>query len=235
MPRLGQSAPSAEPLTYSAGKGKGKAVGAVEGAAAAKPASAESTDIGAATDGGPSRFCGWTRLNFDSGCGKTVLPVRYATGKDDKDSSTYRTASGEVLADQGSATISCTGDNGLPLRVVGRAAEVHKPLISAASTLKGRLAIMTEAGGVIMRLADAEAKQVEQIMNKAWKADMKRSEPTRRLIPLVQEKGAYNILVKEPNSRVADAGANEAENGGSRSGGSLGASRRLPPARRHQR
>eukprot|EP00971_Amphidinium_carterae_P165820 3286750-Amphidinium_carterae.1 len=51
---------------------------------------------------------------------------------------------------------------------------------------------------------------------------MKRSEPTRRLIPLVQEKGVYNILVKEPNSKVADAGANEEENGGSRSGGSLG-------------
>eukprot|EP00971_Amphidinium_carterae_P047865 942786-Amphidinium_carterae.1 len=81
---------------------------------------------------------------------------------------------------------------------------------------------MTEAGGVIMHLADSEAKQIEQIMNKAWKADMRRSEPTRRLIPLVQEKGVYNILVKEPNSRVADAGANEAENGGSRSDGSSG-------------
>eukprot|EP00971_Amphidinium_carterae_P014429 285010-Amphidinium_carterae.1 len=109
--------------TGNKGKGKGQAVRAVEGSAAAEPASAGSTDIGAASDGGPSRYGSWTRLNFDSGCGKTVLPVRYATGKDDKDSSAYRTASGEVLADQGSATISCMGDNGLPLRVVGRAAE----------------------------------------------------------------------------------------------------------------
>eukprot|EP00971_Amphidinium_carterae_P070467 1393974-Amphidinium_carterae.1 len=52
------------------GKGKGQAVGAVEGET--EPASAGSTDIGAASD--PSRFGGWTRLNFDSGCGKTVLP-----------------------------------------------------------------------------------------------------------------------------------------------------------------
>eukprot|EP00971_Amphidinium_carterae_P037883 744916-Amphidinium_carterae.1 len=103
-----------------ANKGKRKAVGAAEGT---EPASEGSTDIGAVSDGGPSRLGGWTRLNFDSGCGKTVLPVRYTNGKPDRDSSTYDTASGEILSDHGSATISCVGDNGLHLRVVGRAAE----------------------------------------------------------------------------------------------------------------
>eukprot|EP00971_Amphidinium_carterae_P196804 3906092-Amphidinium_carterae.1 len=62
-------------------------------------------------------------------------------------------------------------------------------------------------------------------MNTAWAADNQRSELAKRFIPLVQEKGVYNIIVQEPNSKnkkVVDAGANEAENGGSRSGGSPG-------------
>eukprot|EP00971_Amphidinium_carterae_P105100 2081178-Amphidinium_carterae.1 len=88
---------------------------------------------------------------------------------------------------------------------------------------------MTEEGGLIFPLTAAEAKQIRQITDKAWRADEQRKGPTRRFIPLVQEKGVYNILVKEPNS-VADAGANEAENGGSRSGAVTAASHQRTPA-----
>eukprot|EP00971_Amphidinium_carterae_P292287 5802307-Amphidinium_carterae.1 len=83
---------------------------------------------------------------------------------------------------------------------------------------------MDEHGGMILGLQTAEGKQARDLMNKAWQSDNQRSEPLQRFIPLVQEKGVYNILVKEPNSTAAaDASANDTEgNGESRPGGSTG-------------
>eukprot|EP00971_Amphidinium_carterae_P007232 143255-Amphidinium_carterae.1 len=71
---------------------------------------------------------------------------------------------------------------------------------------------MDEHGGMIMSLTTSEGRQAHELMNKAWHSDNKRSEPSRQFIPLVQEKGVYNILVKEPNSTAAaDASANDTE------------------------
>eukprot|EP00971_Amphidinium_carterae_P133664 2647362-Amphidinium_carterae.1 len=60
---------------------------------------------------------------------------------------------------------------------------------------------MDEFGGMILGLDTAEGQKAYQLMNSAWAADNQRSEPSWRFIPLVQEKGVYNILVKEPNSK----------------------------------
>eukprot|EP00971_Amphidinium_carterae_P201957 4007212-Amphidinium_carterae.2 len=132
-----------------------------------------------------------------------------SAGPTDIGAASYRTASGKILEDQGSALIPGKGDNAVSVACAGS--------ISAASTLKSRVAIMDEHGGVIMRLDTAEGKQVQELINRAWNADMKRRESFRPLIPLVHVKGVYNILVGTPNS--TDASTNEIESGGGQSGG----------------
>eukprot|EP00971_Amphidinium_carterae_P035024 689667-Amphidinium_carterae.2 len=59
------------------------------------------------------------------------------------------TASGQMLEDKGEIVLAGSGENGQQMRVRGRATAVHKPLVSAARTLRGKIGVLTAQGGIL--------------------------------------------------------------------------------------
>eukprot|EP00971_Amphidinium_carterae_P329994 6462824-Amphidinium_carterae.1 len=68
--------------------------------------------------------------------------------------------------DKGPLTITGKGEGGQTVRVSGRATNVHKPLLSAARTLKGKIAILDEHGGLLLPLGSGPGKQLQKLAEK---------------------------------------------------------------------
>ena len=86
---------------------------------------------------------GWMRLTFDTGAAVTAFPLDVGSGTHtDPSTATYKTASGEILQDQGGVRVEGTSEHDSLVAMQGRTADVHKILLSAAQAhSKGYMSI----------------------------------------------------------------------------------------------
>ena len=67
------------------------------------------------------------------------------------DMNSFKTASGEMLPDEGKLLWPCFLQDGRKCRLRGHVTDVHKPLISAGNVLdEGKVAILHPGGGSIL-------------------------------------------------------------------------------------
>ena len=136
----------------------------------------------------------WQKFNLDTGAAATVLPTAWALkASGPASSATYRTASGQTLKDRGAGEVAGEAEGGAALRVAGRIVDVHKPLVSAAQALKGRVAFLTATGGAIFKTDAVPGKRLKRI------AEELAHEHYEESIPLYQERGVYNFYAKTPD------------------------------------
>ena len=100
---------------------------------------------------------GWTKLvvNFDTGAAITAVPQHLVEKgllrSDRKSSSTsYKTASGELLEDQGGVLVEGYDQHCRGRSIQGRLVDVHRTLVSGAAVTRKNTVILSDEGGSIV-------------------------------------------------------------------------------------
>ena len=114
----------------------------------------------------------WQKFNLDTGAAITAFPqdqpgilrVAEPSGR------SYKTASGEIVEDQGEGLVKGAGEDTVLRTLRGRIAPVHKPLVSAAAVRKkqNHIWIGPNGGGAIVPSTHAAAwhlKAAEKAMH----------------------------------------------------------------------
>ena len=102
----------------------------------------------------------------------------------------FKTASGEILPDEGQLLWPCFLQDGRKCRLRGHVTDVHKPLISAGNVLdKGRVAILHSNGGSILSWDSPTGNLISRAMTKGTAG-------SDELIKLYRESNIYNFYVK---------------------------------------
>ena len=116
---------------------------------------------------------GWKRirLNLDTGAAATAIPTELAEvlkgmGYDlgPTSGTTYKTASAEVMQDEGGLCIQGTDSRGNPKGVAGRVTNVHRPLASGSKVAMGHHLALSRRGGCLIPLGSEAAKEYEKFM-----------------------------------------------------------------------
>ena len=106
------------------------------------------------------------------------------------DLNSFKTASGEILLDEGHLLWLCFLQDGRKCRLRGHVADVHKPLISAGNVLdKGKVAILHSNGGSILSWNSPTGNLISRAMTKG-------TARYDELIKLYRESNIYNFYVK---------------------------------------
>ena len=136
----------------------------------------------------------WRRMNLDTGAAATVFPMSVPDKvTQDGLGGNYKTASGEIVSDEGAGIIHGIGEDGIPRRVRGRVAGVHKVLVSASQSCRvGNVIVLTKHGGSIIPERDDIAKAVMKLQTAA--------SGKKGITPLYVENGVYNLYLKKGNS-----------------------------------
>lgn len=99
----------------------------------------------------------WTRLivNFDTGAAVTAVPLELQrsgllSGDGRPNSSSYKTASGELLEDGGGTVVRGFDNNGVGKSVEGRLIDVHRMLASGTAVSKKNVVMLMGGKGVIV-------------------------------------------------------------------------------------
>ena len=145
------------------------------------PESEEVTEINSYETGDPHPDAavvedGWTKVvaNFDTGAAVTAVPKWLAenlgaTGKDPNDKS-YKTASGELLPDEGSINLKGYNCDGYKRSIDGRVVNVHRLLVSGRAVCKKNEVFLCGPEGFILpsggAIADGMRKALKQLMTK---------------------------------------------------------------------
>ena len=104
--------------------------------------------------------------------------------------STYKTASGEIIEDEGAVELQGIGENGSKMALHGRRSGVHKPLVAASQVQKkGHLTVLDGDGGCILPRASPLARKVRALLRTEVKKEV-------FAVPLYVEKGVYTGYIK---------------------------------------
>ena len=93
-------------------------------------------------------------VNFDTGAAISAIPVavaQAATRKTAASEKCYRTASGEVIEDQGGALVQGYDAAGVGRKIEGRITDVHRMLASGAAVGKHNHVLLMGSKGYVMR------------------------------------------------------------------------------------
>ncbi|CAK0857642.1 unnamed protein product [Prorocentrum cordatum] len=134
----------------------------------------------------------WIRFTFDSGAAVTTFPENTKGERLPADpNASYRTASGEIIADSGGACIQGRSEWSEPIRLKARLASIHKPLVSASQTHRtGRATWLTKEGGYILPAGSDIVNRVDALIrDAAWSES--------GVVPLYVEKGIYAGYIKK--------------------------------------
>ena len=150
------------------------------------------------------------RFTHDTGAACTAFPADFPGVKTPPEANaSYRTASGELLADSGGLTLTGVTEYGERVRLAGRCTEVHKPLVSAARVhQKGRCSWIEAGGGYIIPSDGRLAKDIKKLIERRVGAE-------KGVIPLWEEYGTYVGYVKmgvpraTPSKPLCPVGADE--------------------------
>lgn len=113
----------------------------------------------------------------------------------------YRTAGGEILEDEGGPNIDGHSEYGDESRLTGRTADVHKPLVSAASEHRaGRCTWLQEGGGWVFPTNSTLADKVKNMIEQHVKHGKEKGS-----FPLCRGYGAYVGYIKSGTQEVAAA------------------------------
>ena len=95
-----------------------------------------------------------------------------------------------MIHDEGLGELRGTSEGGQGIRLRGRIAAVHKPLVSAARTMRNHVAFLNADGGHIFRADSREGRQLARIAR-----DLAAANPSS-VIPLHVERGVYNMYME---------------------------------------
>ena len=109
----------------------------------------------------------------------------------------FKTASGEILPDEGQLMWPCFLQDGRKCWLRGHVTDVHKPLISAGKVLgKDKVAILHSSGGSIFSWNSSTGNLISRAMTKVT-----RQVRSDELIRLYREDNIYNFYVKGLDGR----------------------------------
>ncbi|CAJ1387436.1 unnamed protein product, partial [Effrenium voratum] len=95
----------------------------------------------------------WISMNFDTGAAVTAIPKKlsdYLELKGDPNSSSYKTASGELLPDEGGAVMRGYTNDCCGRSIEGRLVDVHRLLVSGSAVSKKNVVILDGNEGWII-------------------------------------------------------------------------------------
>ena len=143
---------------------------------------------------GVSEIEGWTRLtvNFDTGAAITAIPVGLQSGlglrADTASARSYKTASGELLSDEGGTLLKGYDDAGEGRSISGRLVNVHRVLMSGSAAGKKNVVMLDGDKGYIIPRSGPIAKGLQKAFNmlcEKYPADV------RNLTSMYDYKGIY--------------------------------------------
>ncbi|CAK0809617.1 unnamed protein product, partial [Prorocentrum cordatum] len=148
----------------------------------------------------------WMKFNWDSGAAISAFPRSFAPPTGMKgNGSTYRTASGELVPDEGSLQLKAEDEYGVLRALKGRVTNVHKPLISVGQAAgAGQCSFLGRNGGWIFHEKSPIGKRVVGMLEKEAKA------AKHQMLPVYREQGVYNFYLKPPGFQPAAAAAADA-------------------------
>ena len=104
---------------------------------------------------------------------------------------TYKTASGELMKDEGGLRLTASDEHNVARSLKGRVADIHKPLIAPSQCAKaGQRTYLDDKGGWMFAHDGRVGKQIEKLLKK------ESSQPGHGMLPIYQEKGVYNFYLK---------------------------------------
>jgi hypothetical protein len=143
---------------------------------------------------------GWVTFNYDSGAGITAFPRAFNVPGTVAGSSTFRTASGQLVPDEGQVKLMSQDELGHDRAMKGRIADLHKCFVSASSCAKaGSSGWLTKDGGYLIPRKHPVHKQIEDLLKKAA------TKSNSTLLPLYLEKGVYNFYLKVSKAEAVNA------------------------------
>ncbi|CAK0899207.1 unnamed protein product [Prorocentrum cordatum] len=187
------------------GKAGGKAAGSLEEEPEAEVAALDMGSLDclelasgsgrgiAAVDLSPFAQDDWMKFNWDSGAAISAFPRSFAPPTGMKgNGSTYRTASGELVPDEGSLQLKAEDEYGVLRALKGRVTNVHKPLISVGQAAgAGQCSFLGRNGGWIFHEKSPIGKRVVGMLEKEAKA------AKHQMLPVYREQGVYNFYLKK--------------------------------------
>ena len=156
----------------------------------------------------------WSKVtvNFDTGAAVTAVPMKLVQEGlvvNDKtpSSTTYKTASGELLPDEGGTMVRGFDNNGRGRSIQGRLVDVHRMLVSGTAVTKRNMVILDGSSGTIVPktgiIAEKMAEYLEQLKRKYPKEHAKCTE-------MYVDKGIYVFdMWLNGADETIDSGSNE--------------------------
>ena len=142
---------------------------------------------------------GWAKLNFDSGCDTSVIPSARGPQLSAPSKKRFKTASGDILPDEGLGVLEGMNESGGRMRLSGRRATVGKPLIAASEMLKKRIGVLDESMGMVIEKNSDAGRAIMALV-----ARLKRKGCLENDIRLHQERGVYNAYMKLPAAKAKE-------------------------------
>jgi hypothetical protein len=139
----------------------------------------------------------WVKCNYDTGCARSVVPLSEGEPVQEGDGTTYRTASGETIEDQGEAILRGHCEHGIIRKITARRADVHKVLVAGSAAAKFQDAWITKGGGYLVPRSSPIAKGLEKELHK-----LINKHGDKNLIRLYEENGVYNFYLRRESSRA---------------------------------
>jgi len=129
---------------------------------------------------------GWLRFTHDTGAAETAFPGSTPGQRSVPNPlASYKTASGEIIPDEGGLVVSGWSELGGNLRLSGRCAAVHKPLVSASRVHnKGHATWLEKGGGYILPGNGRLMKRIREMIAREISQET-------GAIPLWEEQGTY--------------------------------------------
>ncbi|CAK0864353.1 unnamed protein product, partial [Prorocentrum cordatum] len=189
------------------GKAGGKAAGSLEEEPEAEVAALDMGSLDCLElAGGSGRGVAaddWMKFNWDSGAAVSAFPRSFAPPTGLKgNGSTYRTASGELVPDEGSLQLKAEDEYGVLRALKGRVTNVHKPLISVGQAAgAGQCSFLGRNGGWIFHEKSPIGKRVVGMLEKEAKT------AKHQMLPVYREQGVYNFYLKKGQHAAAAADA----------------------------
>jgi hypothetical protein len=112
-------------------------------------------------------------VNFDTGAAVSTVPLKefgkYAFGE--KQSTRYKTASGELLSDHGQVQLYGSDANYTDKSLNARVTDVHRILASGSEVCKRNMVILDNQGGNIVPAGSNAAKRIQKFVDQVLKEE----------------------------------------------------------------
>ncbi|CAE7245381.1 unnamed protein product [Symbiodinium sp. CCMP2592] len=175
-------------------------------------------------------------VNFDTGAAISAIPVevaRAATKKTAASERCYRTASGEVIEDQGGALVQGYDAAGVGRKIEGRVTDVHRMLASGAAVGKHNHVLLMGSKGYVMPKGGKIAKALEKTFRETAEAGHGKD-----VLEMEERRGIYvfDLWVKESKEKdcatvgALGEGASEEANSRQAAGASQAIGQAVPGA-----